>query len=92
MKQPTKAMLIAKCEALSAANVALSNEVKQYQRRVAALEQAAINQVRDMSTIYSMRALMERCRKLNMQGVPCLVRQGHIVHAQTGAIITATGD
>lgn len=89
MRKPTKAFLETKCEALSVENQALRDDVKRLQRMVSALQNAALSQVRDMSSVETQRQLMARCRRLNAEGVPCKVRQGHIVHLKTDAIITA---
>lgn len=83
----TKAFLETKLAALEAKNEALIAENDKLREQVAEYQAAFAADVRDRSSISSMRDTLARCRKLNEQGVPCFVRAGRIYHQYTKALL-----
>lgn len=82
-----KVQLEAAYEAQGALNDALTEENKRLRRELERFTQANLQQVRDMSSINTMRDLSLRQRALTQAGVPCVIHRGHIVHAHTRAVI-----
>ena len=83
----TKAFLEAQLAAQDAEIADLRAKLVAAQRHVSALEASATQDMRDRSSVSAMRQIMDRCKQLAAQGVPCKVRRGVLVHSITGAPI-----
>lgn len=79
----TKAFLEAQLAAQDAQILDLRTKLAAAQRHVSALEAAAAQNMRDRSSISAQRLLMDRCKELTLQGVPCKIHRGVLVHSVT---------
>lgn len=87
MARVTKAFLEATLAARDAEVMDLRTKLSAAQKRVAQLEATITQDVRDRSSVRTMRETLDRCKALTMQGVPCEVRRGVLVHKVTGALL-----
>ena len=85
MAKITKAVLEATLAAREAEIIDLRAKLKAAQRQISALQTSAIQDVRDRSSISAQRRLMDRCKELTLQGVPCKIHRGVLVHSITHA-------
>ncbi len=83
MAKITKAVLEATLAARDAEIVDLRAKLKAAQRQISALQASATQDVRDRSSISTQRRLMDRCKELTLQGVPCKIHRGVLVHSVT---------
>ena len=83
MAKITKAVLEATLAAREAEIIDLRAKLKAAQRQISALQTSAIQDVRDRSSISAQRRLMDRCKELTLQGVPCKIHRGVLVHSVT---------
>ena len=83
----TKAFLETKLAALEAKNDALVAENEKLRAQIDEYRAAITQDVRDRSSVHSMRETLTRCRQLNERGVPCFVRGGRIYHQYTKALL-----
>ena len=83
MAKITKAVLEATLAARDAEIVDLRAKLKAAKRHISALQTSAIQDVRDRSSISAQRRLMDRCKELTLQGVPCKIHRGVLVHSVT---------
>ena len=83
MAKITKAVLEATLAARESEIIDLRAKLKAAQRQISALKASAIQDVRDRSSISTQRRLMDRCKELTLQGVPCKIHRGVLVHSVT---------
>ncbi len=83
MAKITKAVLEATLAAREAEIIDLRAKLKAAQRHISALQASATQDVRDRSSISTQRRLMDRCKELTLQGVPCKIHRGVLVHSVT---------
>lgn len=83
MAKITKAVLEATLAARDAEIVDLRAKLKAAQRHISALESSATQDMRDRSSVSAMRQVMDRCKQLAAQGVPCKIHRGVLVHSVT---------
>lgn len=83
MAKMTKAFLEAHLAAREAEIIDLRAKLLAAQRHVSALEASATQNMRDRSSISVQRRLMDRCKELTLQGVPCKIHRGVLVHSVT---------
>ena len=83
MAKITKAVLEATLAAREAEIIDLRAKLKAAQRQISALQASATQDVRDRSSISTQRRLMDRCKELTLQGVPCKIHRGVLVHSVT---------
>lgn len=84
----TRAYYMAQAMAYEAENDGLRTQLEVAQRRIHELEQSMVADVKDRSSVMSMRQKLARCKELNAQGVPCKVHRGLLVHSFTHAPLT----
>lgn len=83
----TKAHLETAYAASEAKNDALVAENAQLRASLAEYQAAFSADVRDRSSISTMREQLARCRQLNAAGVPCFVKGGRVYHQYTKALL-----
>ena len=86
-RKPTKAMLETENEVLRAALEDAMGQLKAAHRKIAHLEGQYEAIERDIAMISSRKHLLHKCRRLNMDGVPCNIRGNAIVHRVSGAVL-----